>query len=592
MLYSINRVNEIVLSYLTSYIPNLKEELRNIGYELIDWRVEKDTLSLVLLLYGRLDNTELVEKTIEMKLLEKLFSLNVKTEKIVMSYIGDKKTAIINFTPLAFFARLIMFYSYVIMNQYLKSINEKELFSIFDHYDINRNIFSSFINIRTNVFNQFKNEFDEIASKWSNVLNKLSPLDLSILYLIFALPKKISSEFILEKLSQLLKLDIKELFSRLSKLSELRLIRNDKTILITSFGSELLTDFLELINSAETYLIRTCPANILNKIEAHIQVKNIVHRSGLLEKFSTLKLMESLFASKIDINILFKLIESIKIHLNGREFVGERELTFLLEKILDIMDPTHISSAQFHFFINAPDYIHVELRGHRSPLSRRILEQLIIDQLNIISKKKAPPALLTLLSSNIFHSLKTFLIVAFTDPTRTETIILNEDFMKPLIDKILTETVPFYSDLRASSIDDTKILSHYLQQSANLFDEVVKISNENAFKLFLNASKYLIWFSLIYLGYWPHPSLVSSTTILINIIKQAKSGESDSKFFKRLEEFARRSSQILIKTHTYFSPKFNHKIRKELIELSKFGKRLCEQFLERISVEQYKKQNE
>ena len=583
MLYSLDSFDDFLAPMIKDCILEIKKNVETIGFKVIDWRLERDSLTLTLFLFGDSKKKKNVEKVVDTTFNNKLGD-QVRLRRLISSFLDIPTQLPIRTIELSFFSKLVLKYAKFLAflaKQHI-DINDFLLEPLTQPHEI-----SLFIKRRERTLRNNSSRIKTFVQKWQKELETLNALAISMLYLIYNMQDFLPLDVLVEKLSHIFSISVSEIYSNLSKLVTKRfLLCEENSIKLTDLGKDFVADLLDLINLIEKKAIRRLPG-LLEKVmkQPTSADKYIVYRSGHISRFSIGKIFESLILAGLEYEVASKVLDGVCEYISYEDIIAERELVTIIKSLINLVDPTGESTIKYNYFINTREYIHIRYRGYEIPLSHEFLSKIIMEHLGAIRDKRLSPALLNHIASKTLKAIRILFVSATRDVTREKPILVREELLNCIIENLLEETIPFYKMVKESSIDDASLIREKIKTAKEKFERILVSEDKKSRTIlydFITGAKLLMWSILFALNYWPHPSVISSATILMHVVRDERKKSKDVKMFKRFEEFARRASQTIVQSNLILLDSLTSAQIKSIIELAKFGSRLCDQFLEKI----------
>lgn len=581
IIYFFSIVDERIISHVSKVITNIKRELEFIGIKLIDWRIDKESSICVFNLYGDLNRVEEVEKLIDEKLRNSLANL-VNYRKIAAHRLEQSIYSLTDVSQdLSEVNILRKYFDFIAHLSKLRSLEKIELESI-----KNRNIEWCIKHRKKQIKDNIQLIYSVIDKWQKDGFFDLSEEAFSILYLLYK-SNPINRESIIEVGSFALKIHPEIVDIHLNGMKQKGFLEKMQgKLFLAKKTQNFLREFLPLVTKIEKSGIRA--ASLRNLILPHdeegAQTKYIVHRNGNISNFSTNKLLESLILAGVDSDVANKAIYAIVEYTDQRDIIPESELTSLVKMILDVLDPTGESRLKYDFFINTRNKIMIKYKELILPFSYDTFRLIVKEKLLSKSSFKVTSSIIDMIVTHVLKIIRSTFSLAFKDITRNESIIIEEDYLNTVIEEILKNSIPFYKQVSEEKIN--RLIRDTLTKSISFFNKVLTCEEYLGVELlndFFEGAKNLLWAVLIDLGYWPHPNMISSASLISQIIKKSDLKSDKKKLFKRIDEFSRRVAQLILKIRPLSFGMIDDKMLKQVREISKFGIRVSKQLLERIN---------
>ena len=582
VLYSLSSFDDSLTTIIERSIRSINEKLHQIGFKIINWKVEKDTLSLIIFLHtlnpALKDTAEII---LSQELNKNLDHMGIKISRILVSNLEKPLSVLVDTAYLRFLLN--------ILSKYIKHImqfaQQPSLFEQFSDTHLADQTFKENGKLRALIRN--KPLFENFIKNWGEILRLLNENELKILFLLYKLRNVEEKDIMLEKIVQISQINANGLLQILKNLENKNLVSYlEDHIKLTEKSANFIRSLLQLIEEVEKSTIRKISGalyELFSKMEK--PPRYLVHRNGRVDLFSFGKLMESLILSGIDYDTTSKVLDGVYEYASNLKLVSKKEMVYLIKALLRVIDPTGESAIKFEYFINTKNYLLISYGNIDRPISRELIKNMIKARLNNVRPKMISPALSNFLASRMLDSIRLLFMPSVIDTTREVPIKLNHSLLEMIIDAVLEETVPFVKSLKEiPKNSDASFIRKELESAKDLFSAISDDTNTHYyFNYFAKAAKKLLWTALFLFDYWPHPSVISSATILMHISKKKRRlSSAENLFLKRLEEFARRASQVIIRYHSKLVEESEDKADKSLLELAKFGKKLCDQLIEKI----------
>jgi len=583
IIYLFSVMDEKIISRLTKVITAIKKELEFIGIKLIDWRVERESSICLLNFYGEFDRIEEVEKLIDEKLKKEL--ANVADYKKIVSHKLERPICSL-IDVWQEISEINIFRKYFDFLTHLSKYKQLEKIELVDIKNRNVEWCMKYRNesIKSNI-----QLIHNLIKKWQKYgFFDLNEEAFRILCFIYR-SGPIRREIIMEIGSFILKLHPEKLDEYLNEMEREGFLesRQEKFYLAEKTWN-FLKDFLSIIIKIEKSGIRAASLKNLIPLDdvERTQAKYIVHRNGNISNFSANKLVESLILAGIDSNIANKAIYAVVEYLDQRDIIPESELTSLVKMVLDVLDPTGESGLKYDFFINTRNKIIIKYRDLTLPFSYDTFQFIIREKLSSKSSIKVTSSIINMIVAHVLKIVRSSFSLAFKDITKREPIVIEDNYLNTVIKEVLKTSIPLYEQALEGKINE--LITDILTKSISFFNKALTYKEYHEVELlnnFLEGARNLVWAAFVNLGYWPHPNIVSSASLISQIIKKSDLKDNEKKLFKRIEEFSRRVTQLIVKLRPMFFGIIDDKILKQVMELSKFGVRLSKQLLDRINLQ-------
>ena len=533
--YTLPRLDEKTAVHVVEELKRIKEELDYREIYLLTWYLDLDGSRLAIIVAA--SQPLKILKTVERRLISRLHGSGIEVNRILVSRVEQVGAT----------------------GRELRGLMASRIFYRFLEKVVKED------DLKSNLPRRLRENLETIIDAHETIINMLPEYSFPLLAYLHK-RKGVPIYEVVEKAYFFTgnKTDLQQLVNTLIQ-GGICVLKDDKLYL--NEDAEHLVSKLELFIRRFLNYILTSPLEHVD-LEA-FKVKKpkiVVLRSGEVSEYSPFKVLESLFAAKVPLEVGLKIVSAIPLFIE-EDVVSSLELASLVESLLAGIDPSGIYSSSYEYVLTTRERLMVEFDGSLYPFSRSYIRSRINRLVDEMPLKPAP----SLIEASLETVYEVFRRLYMTAAPRLllekeEYIKLRPEDIDSILKTVILSSSPVGEILVKCGWNAEEILKVYGKRinEVELFLRKVKDNLRRGGYVdpdaVLEKAFYLINLVLLVFNVLPGPSINANASYLALKVREAKRGklrillDLESKTLNRIHFFARKVQSLTATSNPLLDP--------------------------------------